>query len=162
MHIKDSMEERNTDALERDIDFPALGSNLKAQFHHYFMASKEAKDSEVAEFLERWVNTVADSYASSVTVYQIITRKSQFLSCKPAEFETLHPADKHTLDHVFSSASYSYDSLSRFVVTLKSEKGDAMKLVLTRTGLWSWRLTNILLPEDLTTPTWLSQTTDKQ
>ena len=166
-HIKNSMELLDIDALSRAIDFPTLRRNLEDQFHRHFMASKEAKDSQIATILERWNKSVADSYTYPFTVDQIITRKSHFLSCKPADwgwhlFGYSPPSDKQTLDHVFGSASYSYDSLSRFVVTLKSEKGGAMKLVLTRSGLWSWRLTNILLPENLTTSTSASETTDKQ
>jgi type II secretion system protein G len=148
--IKGGMERSDADTLSHDIDFPTLRSNLKDQLNYLTtsQAMGEMKDNPFAALGvmlgQNLVNNILEAYVTPYGLSQILTRKFEFFGDKP---QRPQPADKQTLDHLFHSALYGYDSPSRFLVTLGDEKAGRMKLVLTRSGL-SWRLTNVLLPAD--------------
>jgi hypothetical protein len=46
-----------------------------------------------------------------------------------------------------SDASMSYESLSKFVVTVTNEDGEEARLVLRRRGI-GWKITDIVIPQD--------------
>ena len=146
-HIRTSLERGDADALSRDIDFPTLRSNLKDQVN-YLMTSNAItgmKDSPFAALGMliggNLVNNMVDAYVTPYGLSQIMTRNFQSPIDKPQEAWL---PDKQTLDRTFKTASWAYDSPSRFFVTLRGDNGQRTKVVLTRGGL-SWRLTNILL-----------------
>jgi hypothetical protein len=88
-----------------------------------------------------FVNNMVDAYVTPYGLGQILTQKFEPFGATPQQTQT---TDKERLDRVFKSASYGYDSPSRFSITLHNEDVGNLKLVLTRNG-WDWRLTNILL-----------------
>jgi type II secretion system protein G len=146
--IKSAIERSDADALSHDIDFPMLRSNLKDQLH-YLMTTQAVGEMKNSPFYAlgvmlggTLVNNVVDAYVTPYGLSRLLTQKFEPVSEKRAQ------PDKQTVDRVFASASYGYDSPSRFSVILKAETGERMTLLLTRSGL-SWRLTDILLPSDL-------------
>jgi Protein of unknown function (DUF2939) len=138
-NIKNATENRNTDALSQEIDFPELRASIKA--HIQAQAIKQvAKDSTVAtattpELIEKTVNSVVDKLVTPEGIDRLMFDKI------PEAKIDLSRLDK---DIAKSNIRMGYESLDRFVVhiTDKVDRSKDVSLILKRDGL-AWKLSGI-------------------
>ena len=147
--IQQAIQQDDTRALARQVDFPALRVNLKAQAEDHIARryGERAQSSMLGRFGLRVANGLAggmvDAMATPVGLSALMEGRrvwSRLDGSPPARSvaATERPAP-------FRDARYRYESPSRFTATIHDERGQPMVFVLTRTGL-RWRLSDIRIP----------------
>ncbi len=151
-HIKDGVEARDANKLEKHIDFPVLRENVKLQLQSYLSKEKAVDEESLLGSLARgFMSQMADGMVESFVTPTGLAglMEGQRPDQQPSK-ETPSSGgavsansgdDEKTL---FKNARYTYDSLRKFSAWVKDEQGDEIRFVLTREGL-SWKLSNITL-----------------
>jgi len=154
--ISQAIEQQDTAALERHVDFPRLRANLKAQLDDYVVrrVGVETQSSllggialQIAGGLTgAGVDTLVTPLGIGALLqgHQLWKRSSgQTVDgdtwSAPMPARPLHEARKR------------FESTSRFTATVRTDAGDPVVFVLDRQGL-RWRLTDIRLPLATSTP----------
>lgn len=142
----------DTNALVREIDFPAFQASLKEQIT-LVVTNKMARDHP-----EQKVNPVAAAIAAGVVKYavaqyatpaglaRLVTSGAKMRGERPGENPPANSSDTAELDRSFNNAMHEYRSPSQFVVYLTGSRGEVTELILERQGL-RWRLRHIILPQ---------------
>lgn len=148
--ISSAIEERDSGALARHVNFPALRVNLKAQLDDY-LVRRAGPEMQASLF-----GAVALGVASNVTGAGVDTLVTPIgvaallqgdSLLKRAIGDTVNgdtwgpPSPARPL----AGTTGRYDSLSRFTATRHLEDGREVQFVLSRQGL-RWQLTDIKLP----------------
>ena len=139
----------DTNALAREIDFPAFQASLKQQIN-LVVTNKMAQDAPDGK-----VNPVAAAIAGGVVKYLVAQHATpeglaRLLSGNAkmrAGQEPAAPPNTAELDRAFDNAVREYRSGSQFVIYLTGQRGETTELILERQGL-RWRLRHIVLPTD--------------
>jgi hypothetical protein len=143
--MRSAAESRDGEALSEHIDFPSVRQSLKDQMNAMLikeMAKDEMKDNPFS--------------AMGVAIVGVMVDKMVDAYITPAGITQLMAGEKpNTREHgdssggakkkPFSNASMSYESLSKFVITVRGDTGTEGKFVLRRRGI-DWKLTEIILP----------------
>lgn len=135
---------RDGEALSEYIEFPSVRQSLKDQMNAAFMKemTNELEGNPFAAvgaaFAGMMVDKLVDAYVTPAGITQLM------LGENPNQNESGEPAGD-SAQEPFANASMSYDSLSKFVVTVKGDTGDEGKFILRRRGI-GWKLTEILIP----------------
>ena len=145
--IHDALRRSDTNALARDIDFPALQASLKAQVTA-IVTNKMAQDAP-----DQPVNPIAQAIALGVvkhlsTEYITPAGLCRLLSgqVKVGKKETGAALPNHAeLDRAFTQAVREYRATDQFVVYFTGRNGEVSELIFLRQGL-RWRLRDIILP----------------
>lgn len=142
--MKSAAESRDGEALSEYIEFPSVRQSLKDQMNAVFMKDM-TKDLEGnpfaavgAAFAGMMVDKMVDTFVTPAGITQLMSGE------KPNPTESGESAGASAREP-FAKASMSYESLSKFVVTVKGDTGDEGKFVLRRRGI-GWKLTEILIP----------------
>ena len=61
--------------------------------------------------------------------------------------DDLSPADQKITSDLLLDARKQYDSFNSFSVLIINEDGQDTKIILTRSGIFSWKIDNIIMPE---------------
>lgn len=148
--ISSAIEQRDTGALARHVNFPALRVNLTAQLNDY-LVRKAGPEMQSSMF-----GAVALGVASNITGAGVDTMVTPIgvaallqgdSLLKRAVGDTVNgdtwgpPSPARPL----ANTSGRYESLSRFTATSTLEDGRQVQFVLSRDGL-RWQLTDIKLP----------------
>jgi hypothetical protein len=142
--MKTAAENRDGEALSEHIDFPSLRQSLKDQINAMFMKemAKEAKDNPFAAlgaaFGGAMIDKTVDAYMTPAGIIELMQDE------KPDPESGGEGSSGSSSREPFSNASMSYESLSKFVITVKDD-GEEVKFVLRRRGI-GWKLTEIILP----------------
>jgi hypothetical protein len=146
--LQTAIEQRDSEALEDRIDFPALRENLKEQLNAFMIAraTEEQGGSPLGALAvglaSRFADGMVDSFVTPAGLAQAMSgEKMATRASGPGG------AAERADGELFRDARYSYHSLDRFSVWLPNASGGETRLVLKRRGL-SWKLTNIALPLD--------------
>src|SRR6266496_948334 len=146
-HMRTSIERADADALSRDIDFPALRSNLREQLNFLLtnQAVTQGKDNPFAAlgalFGATMIDRFLDAYVTPYGVSQLFNQATSGNANATQQFNI----DKPRVESALNWRNCSYETPSRFLVTIEGVNGARSKLVLSRSGA-SWRLTNIIVP----------------
>lgn len=145
--MKSAAERRDGDALSEHIEFPSVRQSLKGQMNAMFMkelAKDDIKDNPFAAlgaaFAGVMVDKMVEAYITPAGITQLMTGE------KPAPKESGKSGGSASRKPL-SDATMSYESLDKFVVTVKSNTDEEGKFVLRRRGI-GWKLTEILIPLD--------------
>lgn len=142
--MKSAAESRDGEALSEYIEFPSVRQSLKDQMNAVFMKemTNELEGNPFAAvgaaFAGMMVDKMVDAVVTPAGITQLMSGE------KPNPTENGESAGA-TAREPFAKASMSYESLSKFVVTVKGDTGDEGKFVLRRRGI-GWKLTEILIP----------------
>ena len=142
--MKSAAESRDGEALSEYIEFPSVRQSLKDQMNAVFMKemTNELEGNPFAAvgaaFAGMMVDKLVDAFVTPAGITQLM------LGEKPNQTESEESAGDSAREP-FANASMSYESLSKFVVTVKGDTGDEGKFVLRRRGI-GWKLTEILAP----------------
>lgn len=144
--MKSAAESHDGEALSEHIEFPSVRQSLKDQMNAMF-AKKMAEDEDMkdnpfaalgAAFAGMMVDKMVDSYVTPAGITQLMAGE------KPQPEENKESSTVSG-QKPLSDASMSYESLDKFVVTVKGDDGGEGKFVLRRRGL-GWKLTDIIIP----------------
>lgn len=146
--MKSAAESRDAEALSEYIEFPSVRQSLKDQMNAVFMKemTNELEGNPFAAvgaaFAGMMVDKMVDAFVTPAGITQLM------LGEKPNQTESGESAGDFAGDSArepFANASMSYESLSKFIVTVKGDTGDEGKFILRRRGI-GWKLTEILIP----------------
>lgn len=148
--IRQAAKEADADALEQHIDFQSVRESLKAQMNAHIMANAEAtmKDNPFAAFgvalATAMVENMVTSFVTPAGLAQMMKGDKPVLA-GGGRGESA-PIAESSRREPFEGADMGYQGLSRFVVTVPSEKGgDPARFILKRSGI-SWLLSDVRLP----------------
>jgi hypothetical protein len=143
-------ENRNAEVLSEYIDFPSLRQNLKDQLNAAWI-KKMAKEAESNPFATlaaplgaAMIATMVDSLVTPSAITELMR------GGKPDLKSGGEGASSSSSRELFSNASMSYESLGKFVITVRfnaveADSAEKVKFVLRRRGI-GWKLTEIILP----------------
>jgi len=152
--MKSAAESHDGEALSEHIDFPSVRQSLKDQMNAMFVKEmaqdKEMKDNPFAAlgaaFVGMMGNKMVDAFVTPAGIAQMMAGEKP----KPDPNNTsIQPAtaSEGAARKPWSDATMGYESLNKFVVKIKDEKGGESKFVLRREGI-GWKLTQIIIPLD--------------
>lgn len=146
--MKSAAEDHDGEALSEHIDFPSVRQSLKDQINVMF-AKKMAEDKDMkdnpfaalgAVFAGTMVDKMVDAYVTPAGITQLMAGQKPKTSTESGSV-TVSESEREPL----SNASMSYESLSKFVVTVEGNDGEEGRFILRRQGI-SWKLTSIIVP----------------
>ncbi len=142
--IKSAAKSRDGEALSEHVEFPSVRQSLKDQMNAVFMKemAKELEGNPFAAvgaaFAGIMVDKMVDAFVTPAGITQLMSGE------KPNPTES-GESGRDSAREPFANASMAYESLNKFVVTVKGDAGDDGKFVLRRRGI-GWKLTEILIP----------------
>ncbi|MCD9086729.1 DUF2939 domain-containing protein [Stenotrophomonas sp. SY1] len=148
--ISSAIEQRDSAALTRHVDFPTLRVNLKAQLNDHLVrkAGADMQSSLLGAVILGVASNITDvSVDTLVTPVGVAAMLQGDGLIKRAVGDTVNgdtwgpPSPARPL----ADTSGRYDSLSRFTATSQLDDGRQVHFVLSRHGL-RWQLTDIQLP----------------
>lgn len=148
--MKSAAAARDGSTLSEYIDFPSVRQSLKDQLNAMLARNMAKDDSDGSPF------AMAGAALASAMVDKLIDSRitpagiSQLMA--GAELRSIdgegHASETNGI--VFADASMSHSGLNKFVVNAKGHNGMTGAFVFRRNGLASWKLTEIILPEEVT------------
>jgi len=145
--IKESIEEKNSTKLSKNIYFPELKSNIKVQINSSLSKSISEKfNDNPIKFLAKglgdiFIDEVLDVFLTPDGLERLINGENPSSIIKNKEKSNKND-DQIKL---FESFEFKYQSLNRFIVFINTKNGKVIMLHLDRFGL-RWKLVNIILP----------------
>ncbi|WP_058834743.1 DUF2939 domain-containing protein [Luteimonas abyssi] len=143
--IARAVQNDNTRALARQVDFPTLRTNLRAQAEDWLAREYgDLQDGPFGRYGMRIANGLAggivDGMATPVGLAAMMEGRRVWsrMEGRPP----VHSVPQEARPDPFEDADWRYESPSRFTVTVVDEAGRPMMFVLTRQGL-RWRLSDI-------------------
>lgn len=154
--IREAVKEEDPRALAKQVDFPALRSNLKAQLGDRLVreAGPDIQASPFGALGLRIANGLAggivDAMVTPVGLAAMMEgrrtwRRIDGFGALPPQPSPAGADPDAKAAEPLQDAVYQYESLSRFTATVRDEAGDPVVFVITRDGL-NWRLSDIRLP----------------
>lgn len=152
--IRSAVAKGQPDRLDGLVDFPAVRADLKAQLNARLVAALQAdpkmKDNPFAGLAmlvaPAIVDKAVDAYATPDGIAQLsagVDRGSIAPKMKPVG---------EARPQAFQNASMTYVDLNAFRVTPRGDPAGQPTFVLGRVSPFSWKLTRIELPKDMTKP----------
>ena len=148
--MKTAIAEKDADGLSEHIDFPALRESFKGQMMTMMqerLGSAGMANNPFAAMGQMMgaalVNQVVDAAVSPAGVMAMMEAGKVKPGTRP------RPAANEDADAngAIETTDYSVDYRSWSKVAISTSQQDAGKFILKRTGLWSWQLSALELPE---------------
>lgn len=146
--MKTAIAEKDADGLSEHIDFPALRDSFKGQMMTMMnkrLGSAGMENNPFAAMGQMMgaalVNQLVDAAVSPAGVMAMMEAGKVKPGARPA-LEANEQAAKETRD-------YSVDYRGWSKVAISTSQQDAGRFILKRTGLWSWQLSALELPESV-------------
>ncbi|MCG6537807.1 MAG: DUF2939 domain-containing protein [Syntrophales bacterium LBB04] len=144
---------KNADKLAASTGLAEMRRNLKAQRGQRVIKNiikDNAKDQSLVDLSILWSELSTDNEIDrAISTEGFYVALSGAVGTKP---DAVKPAPEMStyqmVRNMIDNASFSYKSLSKFVVSVRDDKGryaEYFSFVFTREGL-NWRLTNVILP----------------
>lgn len=137
--IKGSIESNDTAMIGQDVDFVALRQNLKDQLNAKMLAKSAATEDDspmgkamATMFGPKMVDSMVDSYITPAAISRLLAGQDVKDDSKPSEINVVNS---------------EFDSMSMFSVYIKG-KNDAEARVILEREAFTWRVTNIIMPDD--------------
>lgn len=153
--IKTAAEEKDSDRLATYVDFPELRKNIKVQLKADAgqVLQKRLFDSEAGSSIGNiFGGFVADQLVDLLVtpegLERLLSGKSALNFKKQSELQPVTASSTSESTNAVKTKkreSFTWNSLGEFMVS-NSAKDEEVTLVLSRQGVFSWKLTNILLP----------------
>ena len=145
--IRDAVRDRDTAALERWVDFPALRVNLKAHVGDA-IARRAGDDMQADPFGAIGIRIASgiaggavDALATPMGIAAILEGRNTWMRAIGRTENGDAYGPPKTYDP-FRDAKQRYESPSRFTVTTRDAQGEPLVFVLQREGL-RWRLADV-------------------
>ena len=152
-HVESAIINKDAEKLAASTGFTEMRRNLKAQRGQRVIKNlrkDDGKDQSLVDLSILWSAIPTDQEVDrAISTEGFYVAFSGTARMKP---DPIKPAPEistyQMVQKIIDKASFNYQSLSKFVVSVRDEKGrysEYFSFVLTREGL-SWRLTNVILP----------------
>jgi Protein of unknown function (DUF2939) len=142
--MRTAARERDAQTLAAHIDFPGVRQSFKDQFRRLIDSKLPAESS--GNLLAKLGAGVATAVIDSAIEFMVTPEGIRRLmsGVKPYEEDT---RERSSADgrKPFASFTSGYESLNRFVATVKTDDGEPIDFVLHRRGL-RWQLAEVRLP----------------
>ncbi len=148
--IRTAVREQNAAKLSGHIDFPAVRTSLKQQFDDYLArrAGAEAQSSLLGaiglQLASGASDGIVDALATPAGLAAIMEGRSLWKRLGGRRVAQ-DSGNAGAPPDPFENATYRYESLSRFTVTVPNADGDPVVFTLTRQGL-AWKVTEVRVP----------------
>ncbi len=143
--MKSAIESSDYETLFKYVDFPSVRKSLKDQIYasmtQEFLRDKDNKKDEDYFFMlfgHAFIGMMIDAFVTPENIANLMIGKKQMMHILQEEETT-----EDTFQNIWADASMSYESINRFVVKLKGDNNEKVKLVFRRQGL-GWKLTEII------------------
>lgn len=149
--IKVGVDEKDSEKLSANIDFPVLRQNLKDQLNAYMMrqAATELEDNPfgalAVTIVSQLVEGMVDSMITPAGLASLMEGKKPQQGGETAPAPAPDSGEAPDERDFFGNARYGFDSASEFSVWVPNDKGEELQFVLTRQNL-TWKLSNIVIP----------------
>lgn len=143
--MKSVAEKHDGEALSEFIDFPSVRQSLKDQFNMR-LAKETVSDDDLRDnpfaalgsaLAGTLVEKMVDAYVTPAGIRQLMAGE---------DLRTDGRVSGNTRSEPFSGISMAYQSVDKFVVTVKDDDGEDTKFVLRRRGI-GWKLTEIIFTQ---------------
>jgi hypothetical protein len=145
--MREAARERDAQALSAHIDFPSVRQGFKDQFKAVVDSKLGPQSSD--NVLAKIGAGLATALVDGVIDFMVTPEGIQRLMSGEKPYEDDEPearaGSRGDEDGPFAKVSRRYESLNRFVATVKTDDGDPIDFVLQRRGL-TWKLAEIRLP----------------
>lgn len=147
--IKVGIEEKNSELLSKNIDFPILRENIKEQLNAAMMAkvTSEMENNPFGVLAAGLASKMADGIIDSFITPSGLSSLMQGKEPSKSPVETPSSSSLNNEEELFQDARYSYDSINRFSVWVLNENDEEIGFILRRNGV-EWKLVNIIIPAD--------------
>ncbi len=144
--LKSAIVEKDAEGISQYIDFPALRQNLKAQFNKSLVdnASSELAGNPFAGFAVALSTQLVDGMINSFMTPEGLAGLMGGGKTYEKKKSTQNTKEDPEL---FKEASFVYESISKFSVSIPVENDESVKIILTRNGL-SWKVVDLIFPMD--------------
>jgi hypothetical protein len=146
--MKVAMQDGDANSFSEHVDFPALRESFKGQLTAIMDRKLGAPDAHSNPFSKlgqvmaaALITPMVDAMVSPAGVIRMM----QSGRVKPS----VPGNDTHSAPAPNDVATYSFTYRSWSKVAVRSSKDDAGSFILTRDGVWSWKLSAVELPETL-------------
>jgi len=144
--MKTAIAEKDADGLSEHIDFPALRTSFKAQMTAMMnqrMGSAESANNPFAAMGQMMGAALIDRMIDAAVTPAGVMAMMEAGKVKPGA----RPAPQADGEAAKERLDYSVDYRGWSEVAISTSKQDAGRFILKRTGLWSWQLSALELPE---------------
>ena len=135
------------DRLEQLVDFPSVREHLKDDLHAKITEKMQAEshDNALAAGFGMLIGpAIVDRAVDTFITPAMIATAIQNGQAHDSAHAASGGADKAS----WPKAHYAYDGLNRFKITYPSDNGAALALIMTRQGLFGWRVTRLDMAPD--------------
>lgn len=144
--IKESVIEKDSEKLSKNIEFPLLRKNIKEQLNAVIMkqSASELEDNVFIALALTLATTVTDKIVDSFITPSGLSQLMEGGKNTNGKAPKVKEGKKQD-DELFKKVRYTYDSLDRFSVWSTNHRGEVIRFILRRNGL-VWKLVNIEIP----------------
>jgi hypothetical protein len=151
--LRNAVIDRDVTALSEHVDFPALKENIKLQ-----LMEKMSEKLNAPEMKNNPFAVIGQAFAYGIVnkiVDTIISPSGLITILNQAKVEPIHtgpvvvPNNNMEKSSTQPAAKFSlqYQDWSTVTASPKANDGNTVDLIFKRSGLWSWKLTSIILPK---------------
>lgn len=150
--LRTAVETQDVAYLDDQVDFPLLRDNIKLQLNARAAQATPPRwrDSPLGGLALGLTNQLVDRVVESLVTPSGLLRLLEERTMQPespsADSGTKDPVSQAEREVRFREARFRFEGLSRLRVEATTERGEAIRVILSRQGL-KWRLTNLILPE---------------
>lgn len=157
-NLREAAKTGNEQQMVENIDFPLLRQNLKAQVGD-LAASKTGGSGLFADIARGLASAVGGTLIDAVVTPVGITKAmsgeyTSLINPPPPPSEgraAAAPTPEKRSERLFKDARYTFDATDQVSIWAKDKNERETRFVLSRYGLNTWKLTNIIFaPESLT------------
>lgn len=137
---------RDSEAIDEVIDFVSVRQNIKDQLNSMMMrrleADKALKDSPFSGFAMTLASAMVEK-----TIDVVMTPVGLANLMKQGDLKRNEEADYSVPANPIDDARLEYESLDKFSIWVKNDKGSDTRMIMRREGM-TWKVVKIILPMD--------------
>jgi len=144
--IKESVIEKDSEKLSKNIEFPLLRKNIKEQLNAVIMqqSASELEENIFIALALTLATTVTDKIVDSFITPSGLSQLMEGGKNTDGNAQKIEVSKKQDKE-LFKEVRYTYDSLDKFSVWSSNYRGEEIRFILRRNGL-VWKLVNIEIP----------------
>lgn len=149
--MRSAFKDGDAERISSYVDFVSLRSNLKEQLKAEMIkkmaTDKDLKDNPFAGFAYAMANPLIDSMIDAMitpTSFETFIKGKVNREKEVINTETESQNSKKQ-ENIWDKAEYDYKFPSKFIIIIKVDDKNDLKLILTRNG-FDWKLTGMKLP----------------
>lgn len=150
-NLKKAVEEQNSVEMAKYINYETLRESFKKQFDTRIIESTSKTVGNpvaalAAAYVSKLTDPMVDEALTPESLTKILTGYKKFRNKKAdATLAEVGPVEEKALSGILMEARNSYDSLNEFSILISTEKGNETRIIMKRTGIFSWKVNDIIM-----------------